>query len=89
MASKKGITSVHRRILDVLREHPGIDIHGIRSELGLSTTEQQHLDKRIRELRASYDVPYDRKQRGYFLKGERTLCQFGKPWSGSFVSTGA
>lgn len=66
--------SIHERILAVLQAHPeGISINQIRSELGLAAHEQQHLDRRVRDLDDRYEI--ERSQRGrerlYVLKGKR------------------
>ena len=61
------LTAIHRRLLAILRAHPdGIEIGEIRKELGLRGDEQQHLDRRIRDLRAAYDLPH-LQGRGYVL----------------------
>lgn len=69
MADKPSIGAIHEGILKFLRAHPeGVTIYQIREGLG-NIPGQQHLDKRVRELRYYYNVP----QRGgkYFLEGER------------------
>ncbi|WP_347358475.1 HNH endonuclease signature motif containing protein [Bdellovibrio sp.] len=51
--AKKTDTKLSQKILEILKKNtkdPGIDIVGIRSKLGLKNGEQQHLDKRVREL---------------------------------------
>jgi len=59
----KKLGSIHRRLLDIIKAHPdGIDITAIRRLLALSGTEQQHLDRRIRDLRLYYSVPVERRE---------------------------
>ena len=57
MAKRPGLTAIHEQILNVLKDHPeGLTIHEIREaipNIGI----QQHLDKRVRDLRYYYDVP--------------------------------
>lgn len=63
------------RLLAVLSDHPeGISIDEIRRELGL-TEEQQHLDRRIRELDAKYVIRRDPRGRKtyYVLLGPRDV----------------
>jgi 5-methylcytosine-specific restriction endonuclease McrA len=73
-AKKKGLTALHHQILELLKAAPdGLDVIEIRSaipDLGV----QQHLDKRVRELRDHYLVPRE-KIKGrwvYVYRGERT-----------------
>lgn len=68
--------SISRRIIRVFQDYPkGISVTQLRQELRLGPTEQQHLDRRIRELDEAYVI--DRKRRGnqtlYVLKGERDV----------------
>ena len=70
MGKKPSLGKIHHGILELLRAHPeGITIYQIREGLG-NISGQQHLDKRVREIRYYFDVP----QRGgkYFYEGERT-----------------
>jgi 5-methylcytosine-specific restriction endonuclease McrA len=58
MGNQSGFQAIHLAILKVLREHPeGLDIHEIRAALG-NIEGQQHLDRRVRQLRSHYKVPY-------------------------------
>lgn len=71
-----GYGEIHDRIFRVLLRHPdGITITALRSELELGPTEQQHLDRRVRDLDKHYYI--DRKRRGgpvrYLLIGERPV----------------
>lgn len=67
------MATIHDRLLEILRRHPdGIKIDAIRGELNLGAREQQHLDKRIRELRERFHLPYDRR-RGYVLGPPRPV----------------
>jgi len=65
----KKLGSIHRQILDLLKaSREGQTIYEIRKAIpGLGI--QQHLDKRVRELRAYYKVPQRRGR--YFYEGER------------------
>lgn len=72
--TQKGLTALHHKILGILKAAPdGLDVIEIREaipDLGV----QQHLDKRIRELRDHYLVPRE-KIKGrwvYVFRGERT-----------------
>lgn len=58
---------IHDRIFDVLRAHPeGISVNDLRAELGIDATEQQHLDRRVRDLDDYYIITRQRV-------GRRTL----------------
>lgn len=61
--------AIHDKILDLLRSNPdGLTIYQIRDGIpGIGT--QQHLDKRVRDLRYFHEVPI-RKGR-YFYEGEK------------------
>jgi hypothetical protein len=63
--------AIHEKILDLLkRKSPGgLSIYEIRAAIPDMGT-QQHLDKRVRELRYYYKVP-QRKNR-YYFEGERS-----------------
>lgn len=68
-------TEIHRRILDLLSENPqGLSITEIRRMLKLKGTEHQHLDRRVRDLDAAYEIERvrDRGALLYVLKGLRT-----------------
>lgn len=67
----KQLGAIHQKILDLLKEHPdGLTIYEIRGMLpGIEV--QQHLDKRVRELRGDYDIPWDAKTQRYRLIGPR------------------
>ena len=61
--------AIHRQILDLLKNNPGgLTIYEIRAAIP-DIEVQQHLDKRVRELRYYYNVPI-RKGR-YFYEGEK------------------
>lgn len=64
------LPKLQAHILDLLKANPGgLNIAEIRARLpGIEG--QQHLDKRVRELRAHYDVPCERGV--YKYRGERT-----------------
>ncbi len=68
------MSKIHELILGLLRANPdGLDIYQIRELLPEEIGVQQHLDKRIRELRKYYEVPLE-QQGGrsiYSLKGRR------------------
>lgn len=72
MASKKAkpLNSLHLDILELLKDAApgGLTIQEIRAQLG-NIEGQQHLDKRVRELRYYHDVPYEGGK--YVYKGER------------------
>jgi len=71
--TEAGLGTIHQEILRLLQQEPlGLDVIEIRQRLpGLGV--QQHLDKRIRELRGKYVIPRE-KVNGrwvYLYKGER------------------
>lgn len=71
-------TKIHRRLLEVLSGHPkGINIGDIRTELGLKAEEQQHLDRRVRDLDLRYRIERVRSGREflYVLKGRRKVAK--------------
>lgn len=74
-----GLGSIHDKILEVLRAAPqGLDVYEIRARLGGTEAigDQQHLDKRVRDLRYRYHVPR-RKVDGrwvYVFEGERDVA---------------
>ena len=71
---KQSLGKIHKDILELLRKNPeGLSIYEIRELLPPEIDIQQHLDKRVRELRYYYDVPLERKGRKslYVLKGKR------------------
>lgn len=69
----KSLSKIHQDILQLLRKNvAGLTIYDIRERLpGIEI--QQHLDKRVRELRKFYDVPLERRDgKAYYVyKGER------------------
>lgn len=68
------LSSIHQQILELLKAAPaGLDIYQIRDGLPDSIKVQQHLDKRVRELRQYYDVPGEHSDGRYIYvyKGER------------------
>ncbi|UUR09506.1 HNH endonuclease [Sphingomonas glaciei] len=73
---RPGLGAIHEKILELLKGAPqGLDVHEIREHLGGTGAigDQQHLDKRIRELRDYYHAPR-RKVAGrwvYVYEGER------------------
>lgn len=72
MASKKPkIGTLHLKILELLKDAPeGLTIYEIRDALGGDIEVQQHLDRRVRDLRYFHDVPYEGRK--YHYKGERS-----------------
>jgi hypothetical protein len=71
---KDKLPKLHSQILEVLKNHPdGISINSMHSELGLAVGEQQHLDRRVRDLDAFYII--ERKKSGqetlYVYVGEK------------------
>src|ERR1700730_11039296 len=58
---------IHRRILDLLAQNPtGLSITEIRKRLELGGEEQQHLDRRIRDLDEEHQIDR-RRNRGVLL----------------------
>ncbi|MDO8617085.1 MAG: HNH endonuclease [Dehalococcoidia bacterium] len=75
MGAERTLKDIHNRIIRVLREHPdGISIRGIRRELKLAGDEQQHLDRRVRDLDSSYNIRREQHGReiNYVLVGQRS-----------------
>lgn len=73
MAGKKPtLGTIHLRILELLRDAApdGLTIYQIREQLGDDIEVQQHLDKRVRELRYYHKVPL-RNGGKYFYEGDR------------------
>jgi hypothetical protein len=67
-----GLREIHQRIYQILMQRrAGITINELRHELGLGPTEQQHLDRRIRDLDDYYIIRRERRGREtlYFLEG--------------------
>jgi hypothetical protein len=67
--------AIHRKIVDLLRQHPeGLTSGQIRAKLNLAADEQAQLDRRRRDLRKWYVL--EKRQAGnecvYILKGERS-----------------
>ena len=69
----KTLTGIHVKILELLKANPdGLTIYEIRTNIP-DMDVQQHLDKRVRELRYQYKVPFKKiAGRGvYIFEGER------------------
>jgi hypothetical protein len=71
-------SGIHERILEVLKAHPaGVSINQMRVALGLGPEDQQHLDRRVRDLDRTHLI--ERKRAGnrtlYILGGERDVPQ--------------
>jgi hypothetical protein len=65
------IGGLKQKILELLRGHPdGLTMRDIRESLG-AEGDQEHLNRRLRELRAHYDIPMQNGR--YVLKGERAI----------------
>lgn len=72
--TKKGLSAIHQKILALLQGAPdGLDVIEIRNGLP-DVGVQQHLDKRIRELRDHYIIPREKvgSRWVYVYRGERT-----------------
>jgi 5-methylcytosine-specific restriction endonuclease McrA len=55
---KSSLGAIHEQILALLNAHPqGLNVFEIRQQLPEDIGVQQHLDKRIRELRYHYSIP--------------------------------
>lgn len=68
MGEQSGFQAIHLAILKVIREHPeGLDIREIRAALG-NIEGQQHLDRRVRQLRSHYKVPC--RSGKYYFEGK-------------------
>lgn len=70
---KPGLGAIHQAILDLLKESPdGLTIYEIRDRIP-DIDVQQHLDRRVRDLRYYYNIPLIRRGREsvYKLEGER------------------
>ena len=62
MPQHEGLTALQRQILELLRSHPeGLTIYEIRAKFPNDPGIQQHLDRRVRELRKFYDVPFEKE----------------------------
>lgn len=75
-------TAIHRRVLDLLLENPeGLSVTEIRKRLELSGEEQQHLDRRIRDLDEEHVIERVRKQGAtlYVYQGPRTIPRKRSP----------
>src|SRR6185437_3643238 len=71
MAGEARLGAIHHQILNLLRSHPdGLTIYEIRNRIP-EIDVQQHLDKRVRELRKYFNVPWNRASGPYVYKGER------------------
>lgn len=71
MAPRIGLTSIQRQILELLEGHPkGLNIYEIRASFAHDPGVQQHLDRRVRDLRKYYNIPLEAGGK-YVLRGER------------------
>lgn len=73
--TKSGLGPIHEKILALLKAAPdGLDVIEIRDRLPSDIGVQQHLDKRIRELRDHYQIPREKiaGRWAYVYRGERT-----------------
>ena len=69
-----GLSSIHQHILVILQSHPGgIDIKEVRAILGLPPDEQEHLNRRLRDLYPLHIIERrrDGKRTIYLYKGPR------------------
>lgn len=69
-----GLHEIHARILEALRASPGgLSITELRLGLGVGAGEQQHLDRRVRQLDPHFDIKRVRRGRdvAYVLHGRR------------------
>ena len=74
MASAPKLKGIHADIFELLQSHPeGLTIYEIREKFPDDPGIQQHLDRRVRDLRKYYDVPLEKGGK-YVLKGPK-----GKP----------
>ena len=68
------LSKIAKDIRDVLIKHPdGLNIHQIRTRIGISADTQQHLDRRLRSLDPFYRIARRKAGRAtvYVFKGER------------------
>lgn len=75
-------TAIHRRILELLVQNPdGLSVTEIRKRLELSGEQQQHLDRRIRDLDEEYLIQRIRKQGStlYIYRGPRSAPRARSP----------
>lgn len=71
VAYDERLSKLHNEILDLLRRHSsGLTIYEIRSKFPNDPGIQQHLDRRVRDLRKYYDIPLAKGSR-YVLKGPK------------------
>jgi 5-methylcytosine-specific restriction endonuclease McrA len=71
MAQLRGLHELNLKILDLLKAHPaGLNIHEIRAKLKNVPGIQQHLDRRVRQLRKYFHVPLQTGNK-YVYKGEK------------------
>lgn len=69
-------TAIHRRILDLLMQNPdGLSVTELRIRLELNAEEQQHLDRRIRDLDETHEIQRVRKDGAtlYVYVGPRSV----------------
>jgi 5-methylcytosine-specific restriction endonuclease McrA len=67
----EGLSGLHNEILELLRSHPqGLTIYEIREKFPNDPGIQQHLDRRVRDLRRYYDVPLEKGGK-YVFKGRK------------------
>jgi hypothetical protein len=76
------VTAIHRRILELLAHNPqGLSITEIRKRLALSGEEQQHLDRRIRDLDEEHEINRVRSEGSilYVYVGQRAVPRIRGP----------
>lgn len=67
----EGLSDLHKQILELLMTHPeGLTIYEIREKFANDPGIQQHLDRRVRDLRRYYDVSLERGGK-YVFKGKK------------------
>jgi 5-methylcytosine-specific restriction endonuclease McrA len=75
-------TAIHRRVLELLIKNPkGLSITQIRKMLGIGVEEQQHLDRRIRDLDEEYEIERIRDEGAilYVYRGARSTPRKRSP----------
>lgn len=78
MAAKKEKKNLHAKIIKVLEASPGgLDIHQIRGLLPADIGPQQHLDKRVRELRYKHHLIIEGNKYRYEGKRDKPLDNQG------------
>jgi hypothetical protein len=68
-------TEIHRRLLELLIQNPkGLSITQLRTRLELSAEEQQHLDRRVRDLDGEHEIDRVREAGAilYVYRGKRS-----------------